>query len=299
MSFLSLKDISSKDFWGVIHKGVAYKNTSSNSDDILGGKHLGLLFEKCSTRTIVSFQVAIASLGGHSVLLSAKESQLSRGEQIRETAMVLNGYLDGLIVRTHSDKMLEEFATVVDFPVVNALSPMYHPCQALADVMTMHEEGFNFEKTKVCFVGNSNSNVAHSLIMSAVHTKFEVIISSPRGYEANKDVVCYARENGARVTRLEDIKKAIQQSDVIYTDVWTSMGNEGEPEQKKKELLKYQINESILSETKPKAIIMHCMPMHFGEEITEGIFYSPKNRIIQQAHNKLHSTKALLHYLYT
>ena len=298
MHFLSLKDISYNDFWEIINKGIAYKNNSSVPDNTLKGKHLGILFEKLSTRTIISFQVAITSLGGHPVLLSAKESQLSRGESMRETAMVLDGYLDGLVIRTHSDAMLEELAKSVDFPVVNALSQMYHPCQALADVMTMREEGFDFDKTKVCFVGNANSNVAHSLIMSAVHTKFEMIISSPKGYEPHKDVVCYAKENGVSITSFEDIKQATRQANVIYTDVWTSMGDKSESDKRKQKFLKYQINQSILNETKPGSIIMHCMPMHFDEEITEDVFYSPQSRIIQQAHNKLHTTKALLHHLY-
>ena len=299
MAFLSLKDISSQDFWVVIHRAIDYKRGLFTSDDTLKGKHLGLLFEKFSTRTIVSFQVAIASLGGDAVLLSAKESQLSRGEGVSEMAMVLNGYLDGLVIRTHSDEKLEEFSRIADFPVINALSKMYHPCQALADIMTIREEGFDFEQTKVCFLGDGGSNVAHSLIMSAVHAKFEVIIGSPNEYRPDKNIVRYAESHGVHITASEDIEKAVEQSDVIYTDVWTSMGDESASNKRKKDIQNYQVNKFILSRLKEKAIIMHCMPIHFDQEMTKDVFNSPQSRIIQQSHNKLHTTKALLHYLYS
>ena len=299
MAFLSLRDISSQEFSEIINKAIAHKNGSLRFEKVLAGKHLGLLFEKSSTRTIVSFQVAIADLGGNAILLSAKDLQLSRGERIKETAMVLEGYLDGLVIRTHSHKMLEEIAELVDFPVVNALSELYHPCQTLADFMTITEEGFALSSTRVCFVGDGSSNVAHSLIMGSVHSGTQLLIASPKKYRPREDVMEYAEQKGALVSCSEDVEAMVQDADVLYTDVWASMGDEAEQEERKKHLKAYQINEPLLNKARAHAIIMHCMPAHLGEEITESAFNSSQSRIIRQAHNRLFTAKTLLLHLYS
>ncbi len=299
MNFLTLKDISSKIFLDIVDKSIAHKKKLLNFDKALKNKHIGLLFEQFSTRTIISFQVAIAALGGHPVILPTKNSQLSRGERIKETAMVLKGYLDGLVIRTHNHEKLNEISKIIDFPIINALSEMYHPCQILADIMTIQEEGFDLATTKICFLGDGSSNIAHSLILGAVHTNIQLTISSPKEYRPHEDVIKYSKKYDTQILFCDNIEEATQQADVIYTDVWTSMGNENESAERRKKLKKYQLNKAILDNTKREAIIMHCMPAHFNEEITENVFYSSKSRIVQQAHNKLHTTKALLHYLYS
>ncbi len=299
MDFLKVTELNLDSFSAIIRNAVKTKKNPAYLGTPLKGKHIGIFFEKPSTRTRISFEVAIHHLGGEVIHLNANELQISRGESIEDTAKVLSRYLDGLVIRTFSHKFLEDFARFADIPVINALSDLYHPCQSLADFMTIYEVSGRLNNLKICYSGDGDNNVAHSLILASGVTKNEIIVASPSGYAPSEEIIQEARNLGGKVTIENRLDGSCLEVDAAYTDVWVSMGKEKESSIRKKKLKPFQLNHAYLEKCTKKPIIMHCLPANKGEEITEEVFNSPYSRVIDQAENRLHTQKALLHYLYS
>ncbi|MHB1418816.1 MAG: ornithine carbamoyltransferase [Bacillota bacterium] len=263
----------------------------------LEGKTLGMIFLKHSTRTRVSFEVGMYQLGGYPLFLSGQDLQLGRGETIADTARVLSRYLNGIMIRTFSHQDVEELALQADIPIINGLTDLLHPCQVLADLMTIQEKKGNLAGLKLAYVGDGN-NMAHSLMIGGAKMAMEVAVASPPGYKPQTEVVLRAQsdaaETGGRVTVTDDPAEAAAQADIIYTDVWTSMGQEAEREERLKVFKPYQINGKLLSQAKPDAIVLHCLPAHRGEEITDEVLEGPRSVVFDEAENRLHAQKAVL-----
>jgi ornithine carbamoyltransferase len=263
----------------------------------LEGKSVGLFFEKASTRTRVSFEVAIAQLGGHPMFLPAQDIQLGRGETIADTARVLSRYLDALVIRTFGQDRLEEWARHATIPVINGLTDLHHPCQILADLLTIDEQKGKLAGIVVAYAGDGN-NVAHSLLEGCAMMGMTCRIAAPAGYHPHAEIVKWceieARNTGGAVWVGEDPREAVRGADVIYTDVWTSMGQEAESRTRANVFRRYQINVDLLRLAKPDAIVMHCLPAHRGEEITNDVMEGPRSVIFDQAENRLHIQKAIL-----
>jgi ornithine carbamoyltransferase len=263
----------------------------------LVGKTLGLLFEKHSTRTRVSFEAGMNQLGGVAVDLPLAEIQLSRGESVADTARVLSRYLDGLMVRTFNHATVEEWAREATIPVINGLTDLSHPCQALSDLLTILEKKGRLKGTKLAYVGDGN-NVANSLIEAAAKTGMTIALACPAGYQPDQHVLDAARQaapaTGASIELVVDPFVAVKEADVVYTDVWISMGREREQARRLKVLAPYQVNEQLMKRAKPEAVVMHCLPAHRGEEITAGVLDGPQSVILDQAENRLHMQKAIL-----
>jgi len=261
------------------------------------GATLGLLFEKPSTRTRVSFEAGMNQLGGQSLFLSTADIQLCRGETIADTARVLSRYLDGLVVRTYDHAIVEEWAQQATIPVINGLTDLFHPCQALSDLLTIQEKKGTLKGVKLAYVGDGN-NVSNSLIEAAVKVGMIVNVACPNGYEPDQRIVDLAREEavktGASVTLTENPHMAVKEADVIYTDVWISMGREREQSRRLKILAPYQLNERLLKGAHPDAIVMHCLPAHRGQEITASVLDGDHSVVLDQAENRLHMQKAIL-----
>ncbi len=261
------------------------------------GKCLGLLFEKPSTRTRISFEAAMFQLGGNVTFMSSRDLQLKRGEPLKDTARVLARYLDCLVVRTFSQSIVEELAEWSNVPVINGLSDTHHPCQALSDIMTVVERKGDLKALKIAWVGDGN-NVAHSWIQAASRLGFRLALACPEGYFPDEELLKEAQALAkAPITLTTDPSEAVRDSDVINTDVWTSMGQEDEAKNRKAVFGPYQVNAALLKEAKPDAIVMHCLPAHRGEEITEDVLEGPQSVVWDQAENKMHLHKALLEYL--
>ncbi len=264
---------------------------------LLEGRTLGMIFQKPSTRTRVSFEVGIAELGGMGLYLSATDLQLGRGETIRDTALVLSRYLDAIMIRTFRQADVDELAAHADIPVINGLTDEFHPCQALADVMTIRERFGGFEGVRVAYLGDGN-NVCHSLMVACAKLGMHFVAATPPGYEPSADVVGWARaaaqESRGSVELVDDPRAAAEGADVLYTDVWTSMGQEEERERRLRDLAGYGIDASLLELAGPEAIVLHCLPAHYGEEISEDVLYGPQSAVWDQAENRLHAQKALL-----
>ncbi len=263
----------------------------------LAGLTLGLLFEKPSTRTRVSFEAGMSQLGGQALFLPSDTIQLSRGESLADTALVLSRYLDGLVVRTFEQSTLETWARYATIPVINGLTDMCHPCQALADLLTILEAKESFEGLKLAYVGDGN-NIVHSLIEAGAKVGMHVAIGCPPDYQPAPDVVARSREEaahtGATIDVTHDPAVAADQADVLYTDVWTSMGQEREQAERLKALAPYQLNDRLLRRAKPSAIVLHCLPAHRDEEITAAVLDGPQSMVLDQAENRLHMQKAIL-----
>jgi ornithine carbamoyltransferase len=263
----------------------------------LEGRSVGMIFHKPSTRTRVSFEVGIAQLGGTALYLAAGELQLGRGETIKDTAHVLSRYLDGIVIRTFAQADVDELAEHSDIPVINGLTDEFHPCQALADVMTIRERFGSFDGVRVAYLGDGN-NVCHSLMVACAKLGLDFVAGTPEGYEPNGEVVGWAREaaeaSGASVELERDPWRAADGADVLYTDVWTSMGQDAQREQRLRDLADYRIDSSMVALASERAIVLHCLPAHYGEEITEEVLYGPRSAVWDQAENKMHSVKALL-----
>ena len=268
------------------------------SDRLLEGRTLGMVFEKPSTRTRVSFEVAMTHLGGAALDLATDDLQLARGEPIRDTAMVLSRYVDAVVMRTASHERLDELATYADVPVINGLTELHHPCQALADLLTMRERFDGLDGLRVAFLGDGNSNVCHSLLEACALAGVDIVIASPAGYEPAADVQSRAAQaatsSGANIEIVNDPRGASTGADVLYTDVWTSMGSEAEGDQRKADFALYALDDALLELATDRALVMHCLPAHVGEEITESLLYGDRSAIWDQAENRLHAQKALL-----
>src|SRR5438094_3733353 len=265
--------------------------------ELLPGRALGMIFQKPSTRTRVSFEVGIAQLGGHGLYLAASDLQLGRGETLRDTATVLSRYLDGLMIRTFAQDDVEELARHATIPVINGLTDSSHPCQALADVMTIRERLGRLQGVTVAYLGDGN-NFCASLMVAAAKLGMNFRAATPKGYEPSREAVEIAREaaaeSGATVDLLADPHEAAAGADVLYTDVWTSMGQEDERERRLRDLAGFGIDAELMGLAGESAIVLHCLPAHYGEEITEDVLYGPQSAVWDQAENRLHAQKALM-----
>ena len=260
---------------------------------LLPGRTLGMIFQKPSTRTRVSFEVGIYQLGGAGLHLAASDLQLGRGETLRDTATVLSRYLDGLMIRTFAQDDVEELARHATIPVINGLTDSAHPCQALADVMTIRERLGRLEGVRIAYLGDGN-NVCASLMVAAAKLGMEFIAATPKGYEPDPRVVEIAREAGGAVELSHDPRDAARGADVLYTDVWTSMGQEEEKERRLRDLAGFGIDDELVGLAGDEAIVLHCLPAHYGEEITEEVLYGRQSAVWDQAENRLHAQKALM-----
>jgi ornithine carbamoyltransferase len=260
---------------------------------LLPGRTLGMIFQKPSTRTRVSFEVGIYQLGGAGLYLAASDLQLGRGETLRDTATVLSRYLDGLMIRTFAQDDVEELARHATIPVINGLTDSAHPCQALADVMTIRERLGRLEGVRIAYLGDGN-NVCASLMVAAAKLGMEFVAATPEGYEPDPRVVEIAREAGGAVELSHDPRDAARGADVLYTDVWTSMGQEEEKERRLRDLAGFGIDDELVGLAGDEAIVLHCLPAHYGEEITEDVLYGRQSAVWDQAENRLHAQKALM-----
>ncbi|TKB79740.1 MAG: ornithine carbamoyltransferase [Nitrospira sp.] len=301
---LTLRDMTPQDLTGLLRLAAELKRRQQKGVlyQPLQGRTLGLIFEKPSTRTRVSFEAGIGQLGGRSLFLSAGDIQLSRGESIADTAQVLSRYLDGLVIRTYDHWIVEEWANHASIPVINGLTDWCHPCQALSDLMTIQERVGRLAELKLAYVGDGN-NVTNSLIEAAAKTGMTIAVGCPTGYEPDQRVVDLSREEALRTGGTIEVTTsaavAVKDADVIYTDVWVSMGREREKARRFKALAPYQVNERLLKLAKPAAIVMHCLPAHRGEEITASVLDGPQSAVLDQAENRLHMQKAILVMLLT
>ena len=255
---------------------------------LLPGRALGMIFQKPSTRTRVSFEVGIAQLGGHGLYLAASDLQLGRGETLRDTATVLSRYLDGLMIRTYAQSDVDELARHATIPVINGLTDSAHPCQALADVMTIRERLSRLEGVRVAYLGDGN-NVCASLMVAAAKLGMDFVAATPEGYEPDPKAVETAREAGGTPELVHDPREAARGADVLYTDVWTSMGQDEERERRLRDLAGFGIDGGLVRLAGEGAIVLHCLPAHYGEEITEDVLYGPQSAVWDQAENRLHA----------
>ncbi|MFL2879715.1 MAG: ornithine carbamoyltransferase [Prochlorococcus marinus subsp. pastoris] len=293
-NFLSSLDLSTHEIIHILELAKNFKNKDLNID--LNKKVLGLIFDKSSTRTRVSFQVAMSRLGGTTIDLNPTTSQIGRGEPIKDTARVLSRYCDVIAIRTFDHSTLEEYAKWSTKPVINALTDLEHPCQALADFLTIHEEFIDFKDVVLTFIGDGN-NVANSLILCGALLGVEVRIACPKGYEPNSGVIkkayeIYKNKNLLKISN--DPNTAVLGANVLYTDVWSSMGEENQKEDKDKAFNGFTIDNDLVSKADKDVIILHCLPAYRSKEITDEVFESKKNRIFEQAENRLHAQQALL-----
>jgi ornithine carbamoyltransferase len=291
--FLTVLDLSKEEILEIIETGLRFKREGRKVKRSLVGYTLGLIFDKASTRTRVSFETAMFRLGGQTLFLSKAETQMARDETVADTARVLSRYLDALAIRTYSQELVEEMGRWAGIPVINALTDRYHPCQVLSDLMTLKEKKGRIEGLKVAWVGDGN-NVAHSWIEAAHMMGFELSLACPPGYHPDPEVTAKA---GDRVTIVEDPRAAVRGADVINTDVWASMGQESQRKKRIMDFQGFQVDESLVKLGKPDVLVMHCLPAHREEEITSAVLDGPHSVVFDQAENKLHLHMALLERL--
>ena len=260
---------------------------------LLAGKTLAMIFEKSSTRTHISFEVGMNQLGGHALFLNARDMQIRRGEEIRDTARAASRYVSGMMIRAYKHETIEEYAKYATIPVINGLSDREHPCQLLADIMTMQEHFGSTENLRVAWVGDGN-NVCNSLILSTVLTGLEVTVSTPKGYEPDADIVAKARSLGGKVTLIREPETAVKEAQVIVTDTWVSMGDEGEKDERINVFRDYTVDADLMKRASPDARVLHCLPAHRGEEITDEVMEGGQSLVWDEAENRLHAQKALL-----
>lgn len=291
---LKLGDLSEKEILTILNLAdqLKYEKKHNIEHHHLKGKTLGMIFAKSSTRTRVSFEVGMYDLGGSALFLSNANTQLGRGEPVEDTARVLSRYLDGIMIRTFDQAEVETLAQYGSIPIINGLTDYCHPCQVLADLMTIREFKNTFKGMKMTFIGDGN-NMANSLIVGGIKVGMEVTVACPKGYEPDADIVKWADETG-RFTLTNDIYEAAKDADVLYTDVWASMGEEAEAEERKKIFAGYQINSSLMAVAKPDAMVLHCLPAHREEEITAEVFEAHADEIFEEAENRLHAQKAVM-----
>ncbi len=298
--FLSVDDLSPAELVGLLDEADAIKARPEAATDRIAGRQVLLIFEKPSTRTRVSFEAAVTSMGAHAIVLRGEELQLGRGETIQDTGRVLSGYADAIVLRTFGQDRLELLAEAADVPVVNALSDYSHPCQALADLQTIREQKGTLEGLALAYLGDGN-NVAHSLMFAGAKMGMDVRVASPPGYEPSAQVAerssLIGAETGGRTTVTNVVAEAVSGADVLYTDVWASMGQESQSDQRAEILAHYRLDADALDLADDDAIVMHCLPAHRGEEIATEVFDGPRSVVWDQAANRLHSQKALLAWL--
>src|SRR3954454_14177797 len=294
-SFTRVADWSRDDLLEVLDLADELKRLQAAREEhrLLPGRTLGMIFQKPSTRTRVSFEVGIYQLGGTGLYLSAGDLQLGRGETIRDTAVVLSRYLDAIMIRTFAQSDVEELAENATIPVINGLTDSSHPCQALADVMTIRERFGRLEGLKVVYLGDGN-NVCASLMVASAKLGMDFVAATPPGYGADDEVVKIARAAGGTVELVDDPAGAVEGADVLYTDVWTSMGQEDERNKRLRDLAGFGINAELVTRAGPEAIVLHCLPAHYGEEITEDVLYGSQSAVWDEAENRLHAQKALM-----
>ena len=294
--FLTITDIPRDEAGMVLKRAKEMKDTAHRSD-LLRGKTLLLIFEKASTRTRVSFEVGVRQLGGDPVFISSRDSQLGRDEPLEDTARVLERYVDGLIVRTFGQKKLETLTGYGNIPVINALTDEFHPCQLMADVLTMYELTPDLENRKVAWVGDGN-NMANSFINAAAWFGFELALACPKGYEPDMGVFERAEKAGARLTLTDDPAKAVAGAHYVNTDVWASMGQESEQKEREKAFAGYMVDDALMAKAAADAKFMHCLPVHRGEEVSASVFESPASIVFEQAENRLHAQKAVMEWIF-
>lgn len=295
--FLSLLDCSPQELRQLIERAIELKAMQKRGEihEPLKNRTLAMVFEKSSTRTRVSFEVAMAQLGGHALFLSPRDTQLDRGEPMADTARVLGRMADAVMIRNHSQAIQQEFATHSPAPVINGLSDIHHPCQILADMQTWLEHRGEIRSRIACWIGDGN-NVCHSWIEGARQFGYQLRIASPRGYAPNADILKAA---GKSAVMVDTPAQAAKGADLIVTDVWASMGQETERAARAEAFSRYMVDETLMSQTKPDALFMHCLPAHRGEEVTAAVIDGPQSVVWDEAENRLHAQKALLEFLLT
>ncbi len=297
--FTQVLDFSKEELWYTLSyaKDLKLKRMAGEEISILKGKILALIFEKPSLRTRVSFEVGMKELGGDTIYLSPQDIGLGKRESVKDTAEVISRYVSGIMVRTFSHRIVEELAEYADVPVINGLSDTYHPCQAMGDMLTIWEKKGHIEGINIAFIGDGN-NVSNSLMLLSARLGANFALAAPKGYETKKEILEVAKKeaekSGARLFITNNPEEAVKDADVIYTDVWASMGQESEKEERKRIFTPYQVNMELVKKAKDDVIIMHCLPAHRGEEITDEVIDSPYSVVVQQAENRLHAQKAIL-----
>ena len=291
---LKLMDLSTNEINEILNLAdqLKYEKKHGIEHHLLKGKTLGMIFLKSSTRTRVSFEVGMYDLGGTALFLSSNDIQLGRGEPVKDTARVLSGYLDGIMIRTFKQSDVETLAEYGNIPIINGLTDYCHPCQVLADLMTIREIKGSIKGNKFCYIGDGN-NMANSLIVGGIKMGMSVSIGCPDSHQPDPEIMKWASENG-NFNCTSDIYEAAKDADVLYTDVWASMGQESEAERRKKIFAGYQINDGVMAVAKPDAIVLHCLPAHREEEITAKVFEEHAKEIFEEAENRLHAQKAVL-----
>ena len=292
---LKMLDLSKEEILDILNLAdqLKYENKNGIEHHILKGKTLGMIFQKSSTRTRVSFETGMYQLGGQALFLSNRDLQIGRGEPVQDTARVLSRYLDGIMIRTFEQKEVEDLAKYGSIPVINGLTDFCHPCQVLADLMTIREFKGRFEGLKMCYIGDGN-NMANSLIVGGLKVGMEVSIACPKDYQPAAEVLEFAKGYGDKFSMTDVPLEAAKDADVLFTDVWTSMGEEAETEKRKIAFKGYQINDDILALANPDAMVMHCLPAHREEEITTKVFEEHAKEIFEEAENRLHAQKAVM-----
>jgi ornithine carbamoyltransferase len=293
--FISVLDADPHDLTLLLDSAARVKRVRGGAGDrrILAGKCLAMVFEKASTRTRVSFEVGMEELGGHAIFLNPNDLQLGRGEEIRDTARVLSRYVAGVMIRAFKHGTIEEFARYSTIPVINGLSDREHPCQILGDLLTLREHFGSTDGLSVAWIGDGN-NVCHSLILAAAMAGLDLSVASPARYRPDQGIVEAARAAGAKIQVTADPREAARDADALYTDVWVSMGEEAEREERLAAFRGYTIDTNLLSIASPDAVVLHCLPAHRGEEITGEVLEGPQSIVWDQAENRLHTEKALL-----
>ena len=296
---LCLYDLDSRDFQEIFEKSAKLKKMLREGipHTHLAGKTLGMIFDKSSTRTRLSFEVGIFQLGGMAVYLNSRDIQLARGESVEDTARVVSRYLDGLMIRTFSQSVVEEFARYATIPIINGLTDLLHPCQILGDLFTIFEKKGRHEGLRIAYVGDGN-NIANTWVEAAVRLPIILVLACPAGYDPDAGILGRAMKDApGRIQLYREPREAVSGADVVYTDVWASMGQEAEKEVRAKAFKAYQVNSALMGHAKADAIVMHCLPAHRGEEITAEVMDGPRSVIVDQAENRLHVQKSIMEIL--
>lgn len=292
--FMRLRDLGQSGAYELINRAREMKATNYRGH-CLDGKVVALIFEKASTRTRVSFEVAVRHLGGSTLFMTPNESQLGRSEPLRDTSRVLSRYVDALVVRTFGQEKLDELAAYGTIPVINALTNEGHPCQIMADVLTMIEHGQDLATTRLAYLGDGN-NIANSLIEAAIYFPFELFIGVAKGYEPDQELLSLAMQAGAKIFLTHEPQLAVQGANFVYTDVWASMGQEAEQKKRLEAFQGFCVDEALMQHAAPGAKLLHCLPAHRGEEVSDEIMEGPRSIVWDQAENRLHVQKAILEW---